>query len=321
MISGMNRAATRSPGIHGAAISRPQNGAGAVFGGTAFRALLATAGLAAAHAGPGITAINPVRRALFPALSGIGAADHVALTFDDGPDPASTPRFIELLESRQVRATFFLLGAMTVRAPQLAARLAAAGHEIGVHGWEHRYLPLRGPRATYADIKRARDTIARVTGVIPRFYRPPYGVLSSAALAATRRLGLTPVLWTRCGWEWRPDATPESVYAALTRGGLDGLGGATVLLHDSDCTSPAGSALAALGATARLVDDCRQRGLRVGPVGGHTIRLARRAAAGPSGTGQHEAGGGGAAGRPDLDDLPAVGDGQQSPGQRGGSPA
>ena len=83
---------------------------------------LVTAGLAVAHAGPGVTAIGPVRRRAFPRLAGLGRPDHVALTFDDGPDPASTPAFLDLLAARRVHATFFLLGSMVARSPQLAAR-------------------------------------------------------------------------------------------------------------------------------------------------------------------------------------------------------
>ncbi|HEY1674351.1 MAG TPA: polysaccharide deacetylase family protein [Streptosporangiaceae bacterium] len=246
--------------------SRPPNrvmgaGLGAAAG-------LAAAGLAVAHAGPGITALGPVRRALFPRLAGQGAAGHVALTFDDGPDPAATPGFIDLLDSRGLHATFFLLGSMVAKAPGLAAELAAAGHEIGVHGWDHRYLVLRGPRATRDDLTRARDIIASATGRVPTLFRPPYGVLSGAALATARQLGLAPVLWTCWGREWAPGATPETVFAVLTTGLA---GGATVLLHDSDCTSPPGSAQAALGALPMLLDECAERGLQVGTVGQHQI--------------------------------------------------
>lgn len=231
------------------------------------------AGLVVAQAGPGLTGLGPVRRSMFPRLAGQGDPGHVALTFDDGPDPAATPRFAQVLADRQISATFFLLGEMVARAPGLAADLAAAGHEIGVHGWEHCYLTRRGPRATLDDLRRATELIAEVTGTQPRYFRPPYGVLSGAALIAARNLGLTPVLWGTWGREWSPGATRTSVYASLT---THLRGGVTVLLHDSDCTSPAGSCDAALGALPMLLDECAHRGLSVGPVGEHGIPGQRR---------------------------------------------
>lgn len=229
--------------------------------------VLAAAGLAVAQAGPGITGIGTVRR-LFPRLAGTGDPGHVALTFDDGPDPESTPRFAEMLADRQVRGTFFLLGSMVQRAPALAAELAGAGHEIGVHGWLHRYLPSRGPVTAYRDLQKAAELIADVTGTWPRYFRPPYGVLSGPALVAARRLGLTPVLWGAWGREWTPGATADQVYATVQNGLA---GGVTVLLHDSDCTSPPGSWRAALGAVPMLLDECARQGLAVGPLGEHGL--------------------------------------------------
>jgi peptidoglycan-N-acetylglucosamine deacetylase len=228
---------------------------------------VALAGAAAvAHAGPGITAIGPLRRRWFPSLAGAGAADHVALTFDDGPDPASTPHFCDLLADHGVRATFFLLGSMVERAPKLAAELAAAGHETGVHGWDHRHMLLRGPRAVYDDMARARDAVAEATGAAPRLFRPPYGVLTSAALWAAARLGMRPLLWTCWGRDWTEQATPGSVFTTMRR---DLAGGATVLLHDSDCTSAPQSWRSALGALELLLDECARNGWRAGPVKEH----------------------------------------------------
>jgi peptidoglycan/xylan/chitin deacetylase (PgdA/CDA1 family) len=234
--------------------------------GAALRALAVTAGLAVAHAGPGITALRVVRTRFFPLLSGQSDSDHVALTFDDGPDPAATPLFIDVLRGRGIRATFFVLGSQVSRSPRLVADIADAGHEVGVHGWRHRYLPLRGPAATHDDLARTKEIIAAAAGVDAWLFRPPYGVLSTAGLVAAARLGLTTVLWSCWGREWAPGATAESVYQTLLS---DLGGGATVLLHDSDVTSPPGSCHAALGALELLLDECERRGLSVGPLGEH----------------------------------------------------
>src|SRR5207253_10400071 len=149
------------------------------------------------------------------------------------------------------RATFFMLGSMVERAPGLAAEVAAAGHEIAVHGYGHRSELWRSPRAVADDLARAVDTIAPVTGRTPTWFRPPYGSRSAAGVLAARRHRLRPVLWTTWGRDWRAEATPASVVAdvALHLGP-----GATVLLHDSDCTSAPGAWRSALGALAPLAE-------------------------------------------------------------------
>jgi peptidoglycan-N-acetylglucosamine deacetylase len=242
-----------------------------------------TAGLAVAQAGPGLTGFGPVRSLAFRRLAGTGDPGHVALTFDDGPDPASTPAFLRVLDDRGVRATFFMLGSLVARAPGLAAEVAAAGHEIGVHGWDHRYLPTRGPAAMRSDLTRATELIADVTGVRPWLFRPPYGVLSGPSLVTARNLGLTPLLWGAWGREWTAAASGETVLQTLLRG-LDG--GVTVLLHDSGAIAPPGSWEAALAAVPPLLDECARRGLLVGTVAEHGLggrgRRARHTARQPA---------------------------------------
>jgi peptidoglycan/xylan/chitin deacetylase (PgdA/CDA1 family) len=195
----------------------------------------------------------------------------VALTFDDGPDQLSTPAFLDQLDRLGWQATFFLLGAMVRQAPGLAAELAARGHELAVHGDEHRSHLHRSPAAIRDDVARARDSIAEAAGVTPRWFRPPYGALSAGSLTAAHQLGLRPVLWTTWGRDWRTEATPATVVADIA-GGL--LPGATVLLHDSDCTSAPESWRSTVGALAPLADLFSSRGLTVGPLGEHGLRAA-----------------------------------------------
>ncbi|MFL6056518.1 MAG: polysaccharide deacetylase family protein [Actinoallomurus sp.] len=229
--------------------------------------MLGLTGLALAHAGPAASRLPVVRRRL-PGLAGVGRADHVALTFDDGPDPDSTPRFLDELRRLDCRATFFVVGETLRRHPEVGRRIVADGHEIAVHGWRHRYTLLTRPGRVTAEMGRAADLVAAVTGVQPVWYRPPYGVLSTEALAAARRHRLRPVLWTAWGRDWTGSASPASVLATLSP---DVRGGATILLHDCDHTSAPGAWRSALGALPELVRRCRSAGLRVGPLRDHDL--------------------------------------------------
>ena len=226
---------------------------------------LAMAGLV--HAAPSVAFLPGLRRRLLPSLAGVGAPGHVALTFDDGPDPRSTPLFLRALNEHDVRATFFLLGSQVARSPGVARDIVAAGHEVALHGWNHRSLMLRG-WSTYSSMARACDLITRITGQRPRWFRAPYGVFSTASLLAARRLGLTPVLWTCWGFDWTARATGQSVFTTVTR---DLQGGGTILLHDADIAASPEAWRSTLAALPLLLDECDRRGLRVGPLGDHAV--------------------------------------------------
>jgi peptidoglycan/xylan/chitin deacetylase (PgdA/CDA1 family) len=221
---------------------------------------------AALHAAPAVAFLPPLRKRFLPGLSGMGDPGHVALTFDDGPNPLSTPHFLRLLDARGVRATFFVLGEQVARAPGLAREIADAGHELGVHGWAHRCLLRYGPRRVHEDFARACDVIENAAGVRPQWIRAPYGVFSAGSLVAARRLGLTPVLWTCWGFDWTSRATARSVLHTVVKN-LDG--GGTVLLHDSDHAASVGAWRATLAALGPLLDECEHRGLDVGPLADH----------------------------------------------------
>jgi peptidoglycan/xylan/chitin deacetylase (PgdA/CDA1 family) len=236
---------------------------------------IAAAAVAAVHVAPAATWLPAVRR-VFPGLAGTGAADHVALTFDDGPDPRSTPCFLDELRRLGCSATFFVLGEMLERHPGLGRRVVEEGHEIAVHGWRHRYALATRPGRTAAEIRATTALVTAVTGARPAWYRPPYGVLSAEALAQARRCGLRPVLWSAWGRDWTADATAASVRATVA---ADLRGGGTILLHDSDVTSAPGCWRAALAALPDIVAGCREAGLTVGPLDEHGVPDGWRGAA------------------------------------------
>lgn len=236
------------------------------FGGAAQVAAALGAGALALNAAPGLSAWGRGRRAVLPALAGSGPADRVALTFDDGPDPASTPRFLDALDRLGWSATFFVLGDMVRRNPSLVGELLAAGHEVALHGDRHRSHLRRTPADVIDDLRRGYDTIAETTGILPVWFRPPHGHLSVGSLLGARALGVRPVLWTAWGRDWTARATPESVARTVLR---DLRPGGTILLHDADCTSAPGAWHSALGALDLLDADLRSRGLRAVALGEH----------------------------------------------------
>jgi peptidoglycan-N-acetylglucosamine deacetylase len=220
------------------------------------------------HALPAVTALDVVRQSLFRPLAGYGRPDHVALTFDDGPDPRSTPVILTALDAIGWRATFFMLGSMVRRSPALAREVAAAGHEIAVHGDEHRNLLRVGPMAALREVRNGFEAVSEVVGCRPRWFRPPYGALTTPALLATSRLGLRPVLWTACAGDWTAQATPASVAAAVRTGLLPG---GTLLLHDANRDMTSGAWRATVGALPLIAEHLQASGLAVGPLAEHGI--------------------------------------------------
>jgi peptidoglycan/xylan/chitin deacetylase (PgdA/CDA1 family) len=203
-----------------------------------------------------------------PWLLGFGHPQSVALTFDDGPDPISTPLVLDALEANGVQATFFLLGEMIDRQPQLAREIVERGHEVGTHGYWHKNHLFRSSRSVRYDLARALDATERATGVHPAWYRPPYGVVTRADLAAAHAHGLRIVLWGTWGRDWRRQATSVSVMAELRSRFRPGV---TILLHDSDYTSYPGSFQATLKALPQLVDLVNSQQLGFSVLSGHGI--------------------------------------------------
>ncbi|WTE38402.1 polysaccharide deacetylase family protein [Streptomyces sp. NBC_01618] len=239
----------------------------------ALRAPLTVSALVlSAHVAPAGTWLPGLRRTCFPSLAGLGHPRHVALTFDDGPDPRSTPLFLDALDRLSARATFFVLGESLLRHPELGRDIARRGHELAVHGWTHSRPWLPAPGRDLREVSRAAEAVRRVSGVQPSWYRPPYGILTGGRWAAALACGLRPVLWSAWGREWARDATAEGVLTTV-RGGLRG--GGTVLLHDAD-QSASYQWRPVLAALPELIKGLRTAGLTVGPLTDHGLAPARR---------------------------------------------
>lgn len=163
-------------------------------------------------------------------LSGPSDRPLVALTFDDGPDPLTTPRVIELLAKHGAQATFFVIGERAARHPELISRLLAAGHQVENHSQRHSWATAFGPVGRLvAEFSQAQQSIVDAGSGKPRFFRAPIGILSPPIIAAVWRLDLQLVGWSakaRDGW------ASTTVSAALSRLEPALRPGAILLLHD-----------------------------------------------------------------------------------------
>ena len=128
----------------------------------------------------------------------------VAMTFDDGPHPKLTPRLLDLLKERGIKATFFVIGKCVAEYPDIAKRIVDEGHEIANHTWNHPQLPKLSPTAFAAEITQTNDAIKQATGILPVTMRPPYGAINAGI---TKRLneeyGLSVILWSVDPQDWK----------------------------------------------------------------------------------------------------------------------
>ena len=133
----------------------------------------------------------------------------LALTFDDGPNPAWTPRLLDLLSEYGVHATFFLLGGFAQAEPALTRRIAEAGHIIGNHSWSHPDLARTTSSGVLDELTRTNDTLAEIIGKPVRYFRPPYGSRRPYVLRLARQLGLIPVTWNAMTDDWSEPSDEE----------------------------------------------------------------------------------------------------------------
>jgi peptidoglycan-N-acetylglucosamine deacetylase len=171
----------------------------------------------------------------------------IALTFDDGPVP-STLLFLKILAEYAARATFFQVGTHVLHNPGIAREVLAAGHTIGNHSHTHPLFALKSSTFIEDEFTRAQAAIEEVTGYRPDLLRVPYGVRWAGFRAMQEKLGLTGVMWTVIGRDWKlsADEITNRVVTHATNGGI-------ICLHDGRGLQPNPDVTPSLEAVRRII--------------------------------------------------------------------
>ena len=169
----------------------------------------------------------------------------IALTFDDGPFPTTTPRLLDILTEKDVPATFFMLGNMARGNPEIVQRAARERHEIASHTMYHQNLASLSTAAVQSDINEANTTFNAILGTGPAYTRPPYGNINDVVSAS---VGTPMILWSVDTRDWQNKDTGAIVSTAMS----EVYDGAIILMHDIYPTS--------VDAIPTLVDTLRQAG-------------------------------------------------------------
>jgi peptidoglycan/xylan/chitin deacetylase (PgdA/CDA1 family) len=152
----------------------------------------------------------------------------VAVTFDDGPDPNTTPRIMDILEQHGVRGTFFVIGRQAAKYPDLVRSIVARGHIVAGHTWGHRNLTRLSEAGWRNEIDRTNKFLEELTGKRVHCVRPPGGRVDGEVVAKLRQEGLGMVKWTIDTRDW----TEPGVGTIVGRATAGLRPGAVILLHD-----------------------------------------------------------------------------------------
>ena len=153
----------------------------------------------------------------------------IAITFDDGPHASNTPRLLDMLASRGIRATFFCVGTNVARYPNIVRRIVADGHEMANHTWTHAKMSGLSDSGIRSELDRATAGIVGITGTAPRMYRPPYGAITARQKQLIMsEYGYPTILWSVDPEDWKrpgPAVITSRILGQTNPGGI-------ILVHD-----------------------------------------------------------------------------------------
>lgn len=154
---------------------------------------------------------------------------YVAMTFDDGPSAENTPRLLDILKDRDIKATFFMIGENAAKFPEIVKRVLAEGHEIGNHSWSHPQLSKMTDDEVRQQIQKTQDAITQACGYTPKLLRPPYGAFTTRQRRwANDIFGVKIIFWDVDPLDWKilDSAHVESEILKQTKPG------SIILSHD-----------------------------------------------------------------------------------------
>ncbi len=184
----------------------------------------------------------------------------IALTYDDGPNPAWTPQLLDILARQNIKATFFLIGSYAAREAALVRQMAAAGHVIGNHSWHHPNLALTGAARVRNELVRTKATIEGIIGKEVKLFRPPFGARRPEVLKIARSMGMTPVMWNCMTTDWSttdPELIAKRLIAKVEKNWARGVA-ANVVLHDGSHLTPTAYRGPSITATKRIISQYKR---------------------------------------------------------------
>ena len=179
------------------------------------------------------------------------ASATVALTFDDGPQPAFTPQILSVLQLYGVHATFFCIGNQVQEYPGIVRQLYQSGNIIGNHSWDHPDLTRLSPAEIRKQLSSTSSAIQQATGVAPGLFRPPYDTSDATVQSIAAQLGLAQTGWTLDTLDWQRSGVDTIVNAVLTQAH----NGSIILMHDGG-----GDRSQTIQALPRIIKELQQRG-------------------------------------------------------------
>ncbi len=180
----------------------------------------------------------------------------LALTFDDGPNPAWTPRLLDILERHNVKATFFLVGSYAAKEAALVRRIAEGGHLIGNHSWSHPNMAVTGMKKIREELRQTSETLEQIIGLPVRHFRPPFGGRRPGALRAARQMGMTLVMWNAMAGDWKENSCDRIAKRLMSKIDANGRRGSAsnVVLHDGSNRGQHGDRGPSVAATDLLIE-------------------------------------------------------------------